>query len=337
MKRLLALLLFAVPLAAAPTITSVFPSTAPVGGGTIVTINGSGFDDSPANKPQVFFGGTPAQNVTRRSDNLLEVTTPPHFPKTVAVRVTQRNGSATAPDAFTFTGKIEDAFDRVLLPLFTPPIDGAFGSRFVTHLRLANMSRDQRVWIYGLQGFCAIETCVEPDRTEVPFEVEPREAMVPQDFTYTGRPGQFLYVPKNMPNVSFNLRAFDDSRRSENFGTELPVVRAEQFTTEPFELLDVPGDPRFRVTLRLYAPAATSVSVFYSDIGIPVDLEPGMNELEPAYAQLGDFGSGLFKYDITIVPSTTVPPFPGFEPVPVWGFVSVTNNETQLITTITPQ
>lgn len=337
MRRLLAVLLFAVPLAAAPTISSVSPSTGPVGGGTIVQIHGSDFDDSPANKPQVFFGGTPALNVIRRSDNLLEATAPPHFPKTVAVRVTQRNGSATAPAAFTFTGKIEDAFDRVLLPLFTPPIEGAFGSRFVTHLRLANMSRQQRVWIFGLKGFCAIETCIEPDLTEVPFEVEPNEAMIPQDFTYDGKPGRFLYVPKSMPDVTFNLRAFDESRRAENFGTELPVVRASQFTTASFELLDVPGDPRFRVTLRLYAPAATSVAVYYGDISIAVDLQPGMNELEPAYAQLGLFMAGPGKYDITIVPSTTVPPFPGFDPVPVWGFVSVTNNETQLITTITPQ
>lgn len=337
MKRLFAVLLLAVPALAAPTITSVFPSTAPVGGGTIVTINGTGFDDSPANRPQVFFGGTPALNVTYRSENLLEVTTPPHFPKAVAVRVTQRNGSATAPEAFTFTGKIEDAFDRVLLPLFTPPIEGAFGSRFVTHLRVANMNRTDPAWVYGLKGFCAIETCIEPDLLEVPFRLEPWQALVPQDFTYTGKPGQFLYVPKSMPDVAFNLRAFDESRRAENFGTELPVVRAEQFTTEPFELLDVPGDPRFRITLRLYAPAATSATVFYSDLAILVDLKPGMNELEPAYAQLGEFVAGTGTYDITIVPSTVVPPFPGFEPVPVWGFVSVTNNETQLITTITPQ
>jgi hypothetical protein len=326
-----------VPLAAAPTITSVSPSTGPVAGGTIVTIRGAGFDNSPANKPQVTFGGTPARNVTFRNDGTLEVTTPAHFPKNVTVHVSQRNGSASLPDAFTFTGRIEDAFDRVLLPLFTEPVNGAFGSRFVTHLRAANMSRTEGTWVFGLAAVCGIEFCVEPDLREEPYRLEPRQSYIPQDFDYTGKPGQFLYIPKNMPDVSFNLRVFDESRRADNFGTELPVVRAEQFTTQPFELLDVPGDPRFRVTLRLYAPAATSVSVFYSDIGIPVDLKPGLNELEPAYAQLGTFGDGNFKYDITIVPSTTVPPFPGFEPVPVWGFISVTNNETQLITTITPQ
>ncbi|HYR30162.1 MAG TPA: IPT/TIG domain-containing protein [Thermoanaerobaculia bacterium] len=342
MKRLIAaLLLTAGPLAAQPVITSVSPNGGPVAGGTVVTIKGSGFEAcpicSPPLPPYVAFGGTPAYSVRIVDTETLEVVTAPHFPKTVGVTVDQWNGVATTPNAFTFTGKVEDGFEQVLLPIFVPPLQGAYGSLFNTHLRLAASSSLERSWILGLTPFCALATCVYPDPLEVPFELTPGIEQHPQDLHYTGAPGQFVFIPKMLPEPFMNLRVFDSSRDAFNFGTELPVVPLSEFTLRPIKLLGVPGDPRFRNTLRIYAEGETSVTVVIDDMAWHLPLLGGANALDPAYAEFTDFPAGIASFDVTIIPSSVTPPMPGLNAPRVWAFISVTNNETQLITTITPQ
>ncbi|MDK2856404.1 MAG: hypothetical protein PWQ41_526 [Bacillota bacterium] len=84
-----------------PTITKIDPTSGPSGGGTKVTITGSGFDPGV----RVEFGGVEAGEVTRVSDSELTAVTPEHDLGTVAVTVTNPDGSTfTLPDAFTFTG-----------------------------------------------------------------------------------------------------------------------------------------------------------------------------------------------------------------------------------------
>jgi len=342
MKRLItALLLTAGSLAAQPIITSVSPNGGPTAGGTVVTIKGSGFEScpicSPPLPPYVTFGGTPARSVHIVNTETLEVVAPPHFPKTAGVTVDQWNGTATAPNAFTFTGKIEDGFDQVLLPIFVEPVNGAFGSIFNTHLRLANSTTTERTWVLGLTPFCALSACVYPDPLEVPYLLEPDHTYHPQDVVYTGKPGQFLFIPKTLPEPFMNLRVFDSSRDAFNFGTELPIVPLSEFTLRDIKLLGVPGDPRFRNTLRIYAEGETSVTVVIDDMAWHLPVRAGANALDPAYAQFTDFPTDVAAFDVTIIPSTVTPPMPGLNAPRIWAFISVTNNETQLITTITPQ
>jgi hypothetical protein len=89
--------------------------------------------------------------------------------------------------------------------------------------------------------------------------------------------------------------------------------------------------------LRIYAEAETSVTVTIDDMAWHVPVRAGEHAIFPAYAQFSDFPSGAFTFDVTIAPSTAVPPFPGLTAPRVWAFISVTNNGTQLITTISPQ
>lgn len=340
MKRLLAVLLFAAASAVAqPTITSVTPSEGPSGGGTAITIKGTGFETcpicSPPVPPQVRVGGIYSRNVVLVDRDTIRATTPAHLPKTVEVTVEQWNGSVTLQNAFIYTGTADEGFDRVLLPLFTGPVEGAFGSRFITVLRLANTSESETALVYGLVPLCVVSACVDPDPLESPIEIAPGDWT--NDFTYSGRPGAFIYVPKDAPRIAANLRVYDETRDAFNFGTEMPVVHPADFTLDPIHLLGVPSDPRFRNTLRIYATAETSVIVGVNHVAHHVTLRPGVNELDPAYAQFSEFPLGIGQFDVTVAPTTAVPPMPGLTAPKVWAFISVTNNDTQLITTITPQ
>jgi hypothetical protein len=65
-----------------------------------------------------------------------------------------------------------------------------------------------------------------------------------------------------------------------------------------------------------------------------VHLSGATNPFEPAYAEIGDFPVGAGDVRVTIHTWSRLGHIPN---PPVWAFLSVTNNDTQMITTITPQ
>jgi hypothetical protein len=85
---------------AAPTVTNVNPNTGATGGGTSVTITGTGFTGASA----VNFGGTSATTFTVNSDTSISASSPAHAAGTVDVTVTTVGGTSTtgAADQFTF-------------------------------------------------------------------------------------------------------------------------------------------------------------------------------------------------------------------------------------------
>lgn len=92
--------LYMLSLAAPPTVTSVSPGTGHVGGGTSVTITGSGFE----NGATVTFGGTAATSVNVVSATTITATTPAHASGVVSVAVTNPdNQSGTLAGAFNYT------------------------------------------------------------------------------------------------------------------------------------------------------------------------------------------------------------------------------------------
>jgi hypothetical protein len=66
-----------------------------------------------------------------------------------------------------------------------------------------------------------------------------------------------------------------------------------------------------------------------------IELRPGANIFDPSYAQFSDFPVGVGEVKVQIQASHIIlsPPVS----YSIWAFVSVTNNETQHITTVTPQ
>lgn len=82
-----------------PVITAVTPGRGPASGGTPVTIAGSNFKAGA----HVTLGGVPAADVVVVSANQITCTTPPHFPATVDVVVSDTGGqSGTLLRAFTY-------------------------------------------------------------------------------------------------------------------------------------------------------------------------------------------------------------------------------------------
>jgi len=83
----------------APTVTAVSPSSGGTGGGTAVTLTGTGFTSAAA----VYFGGLPATAFSVISDTSLVAVAPPEAAATVDITVTNIGTSSTgSADHFTF-------------------------------------------------------------------------------------------------------------------------------------------------------------------------------------------------------------------------------------------
>jgi hypothetical protein len=313
------------------------PSRGPVAGGTVVTITGAFVEFWSYG---VIFGstGVPA---TRVNATTLVATTPAHLPATVPVTIFEYDRGISTDIRFTFEGEATDAFDRLLLPFFTYPIPGAFGSEFRSDLSIS-LARGERVDIFGLNPPCRV-TCITSWYTPFTITTEIPD-LDTRSFETSGTPGLFVYIPKTQEkHAAMNLRAHDTSREAENFGTELPVVRDEEFTnscTDSILFPGVPSDPLFRKTLRIYGegPGTTDVVVAIETQGVTtthsVTMRPGSHPFEPHYAEFSAFpaSSGPLRVRLRYPVCPSLAPQASF-----WGFISVTNNDTQLITTITPQ
>jgi hypothetical protein len=141
-------------------------------------------------------------------------------------------------------------------------------------------------------------------------------------------------------------RIRDTSRQTETAGTEVPVVRERDFRSR-LSFINVPVNSRYRVMLRLWAigddphfNAALPVSL----LSTPVPFMPIPMSKIPGTAMW--FGS----IDVTS-PLTRTPSSPnmlqvystnyGSDAVPLaflrmWGMLSITNNDTQQVTIISP-
>jgi hypothetical protein len=333
---------------AQPVITSVTPNHAPVAGGTHVTITGSAFENcficDPPYDISVMFGSVYAPRVTIVNSTTLDVVTPPHMPGTFDVNVRQFNGTAQLPDAFTFEGSVTDAFEPILVPLAGPPVHGAFGSEFHNELRVGNKHDVEPLTLYGVDTSCSIAD--PPNFPQFAFYLPGGAAM--RIFNDCGGwPARLMYVPKaQSAQVTFNERVRDVSRTDQSHGTEIPVVRASQMTSGRITLLDVPlDDSRFRNTLRIYSTASydVPVTVTINNTTQTVVLHAGANIFEPAYGVFTNFPKLATPAPNDSTVSVTIdpppPPVGGGAPVPppplIWALLTVTNNATQQITTIT--
>jgi hypothetical protein len=163
-----------------------------------------------------------------------------------------------------------------------------------------------------------------------------------------------LFIDKRFSNqVAVALRIQDLSRQSQTWGTAIPVVRESEFRTAKIALVDVPVPAGFRQMLRIYDPdgrsnAKVTVRIFGTSSpeaypGQPdrllgeavITLQPPTTEHPEfsGYYETGDLSriAPLAGYDrvlIEIEPLTSGLRF--------WSFVSVTDNDTQHVTTITP-
>ncbi len=88
------------------TVTSVSPTSGPVGGGTPVTVTGTNF----ASGATVAFGSSPANNVKVVSSTQITATSPAHAKGTVVVSV---NNCPSSPAQFTYTTSLAMRFGGI--------------------------------------------------------------------------------------------------------------------------------------------------------------------------------------------------------------------------------
>lgn len=323
-------------------VTSISPESGPDAGGTQVRITGDHL--SPAVvcalpcPPRVTFGEITV-DAANESDESLIVTTPPHAAGTIDVTVSIPGYTPlTIVDGFTFTPTEESQYERILLPVsINGIVPGANGTQWKTDFWLRND---------GADTITIAPWSVSPHTHALPAQFALHN---PQDLSSEGRgnPSQLLYVLETpTARISASLRVADVSRHDLNAGTDIPVVRDADLLTDRAQLLNVPIDPATsRVLLRIYDVAITdasyavsvfaqteepsfTVTSFFVHARTP---QTGQFRNEAAYVQL-DLTSALpaspGNFRVEVSPRT-----PGSR---FWTFASITNNDTQLVTLVTP-
>ena len=252
----------------------------------------------------------------------------------------------------------QPAFERVLVPVAIAPggpKPGAFGSLWTTEIIGRN---DSDVGKFVLNGFphCPFESCDEgfhPPHTSFAFGgFDP-----PRD----PNAGMFLYVRPDAQQVGFNVRVRDVSRQALTWGTSIPVIRQNQTYTGTLHLLAIPTQTRFRATLRIYDfnfsqdGRQVRLRIFEETSNTPlvdtiVALPPtpeadATNPIVPSAITIGDLLTTFPQLaNLTPIQAPGAPKEAririDIDPISTdlefWAFVSVTNNETQHVTVITP-
>jgi hypothetical protein len=243
------------------------------------------------------------------------------------------------------------AFTRFLVPFFSGPVAGAHGSRW-----------EIETWVHysgETQAFIApLAYCYSIECTELSFLPAGHSALPVHPLSGFETSGVLFHIENRYAShVMFESRIRDLTRLHESAGTEVPVVREDRMIGTSVFLLNIPRTGNFRDMLRIYAlpeVANPEVEIRYyplPDAGFGVGIDtytvplrtdrirlqtfpPGfVYQFRPFVAQIGSLETfpELSEYDhmwIEIVPVT-----PGLR---LWAFVSVTNNQTQQVTLVTP-
>jgi hypothetical protein len=251
-----------------------------------------------------------------------------------------------APPAFAqFTG---EGFEMVLLPLATKGETlGGYGSRWVTHLGLFNGTDREISWPNDIRdlGGCLFPPCptvripAKSYHDPVIYHTEPGKP-----------PGALLYIRDEIAaDVRLSVRIQDLSRQALTWGTEIPVVREVDLLRGTFYLWDIPLDSRFRQSLRVYDPlpheGCRMVRIRLLDQVAGAVLWEEVASLRDSDCRSGpgsNFPAAMEWHDLSdrigLTTGKMVAEITPLEPdMAIWGFITVINNETQHVTTITPE
>ncbi len=237
---------------------------------------------------------------------------------------------------------------RYLAPVIQRDLPGANGSLWTTELAFRNR------WERGIPILAPICGPAGPDPCFYPIVINARTTEKLALLTRgDGTDGAFLYVPASLNDLipAMTLRVRDLSKNATSFGTEIHMPRLDEYQ-ELIDLIDVPTDARYRATLRAYgqseAPQIVRVRAYAAQGTTPIDERTlKLNGIvtfaatpfpfNPSYVQLDPLTPAVRaagdRVRITVdVMSEVVDP----RPPPVWAFITITDNVTQLVSTITP-
>jgi len=228
-------------------------------------------------------------------------------------------------------------FERVLIPVIFSGA-GAFGSQWTTDVAIENPGSDdvpvfrtpiRLEYQCGIPEFCFPEAV--PARKVV--------TIYPQWPT-----GLFVHAARGS-DLRYNVLIRDLSRQRKALGTEIPVVREDDWYEDELNLLNVPSDPRFRVALRVYVESDSS---FFGSVPVRIFRMDSDETLVDSALPLDSAHNGQIPGTNWIANLSTHFAIPAGTPLRIeigapmsgerfWAFASITNNSTQHVTVVSPQ
>jgi hypothetical protein len=296
---------------------SIFPYAVPVTGGGISLANPYFLAAAT-----LTIGGVtvPADS---NIDGVLFANAPPHAPGVVDVTVNS-TGIITSKAALIYydpAAADPAVFEPILFPVsFQGP--GALGSQWLT---------ESFINANGSQSFF---------RDPLPCTgCSQALSLGTKQLLNDGLPwGHVLYALRGTADsLSLASRIRDTSRQSQTAGTEVPVVRERDFRSQ-LRFMNLPVDARYRVMLRLWSVGDATQFI------ATVDSTPAQQNLLTLSKVPGtamSFGS----MDVTSLltrannnpTNLAVAGLPNLLDSPlIWGMLSITNNDTQQVTIVSP-
>lgn len=233
----------------------------------------------------------------------------------------------------------------MLVPIKPGTTSGAHGSQWQTELVLTNMG----------------DTPLNVSGTYIPggMTIPPKASVFVKTSWPCNGAGFILGVEGGLEQFAGSLRTRDLSRQSETAGTTIPLVTHRDTYSRILGIVDVPMEPGFRSTLRVYGldllwrGIVDRVRFYALD---PDPMPPGQDPLPdrlilemptrflPPPSNTPGFCLQYFDIALDQVPELSnagririeVENGDGFGR-PFWGFVAVTHNETQHVTVILPE
>ena len=248
-----------------------------------------------------------------------------------------------------------DDYERILIPIApNRPTPGAYGSLWKAVLSLRNVG-DQPSEVFhsfeifhciGIIILCEPGAPLQPQTTATTLDSQDLGTIFATIGAAERGPGALMHIERETAsNIFFDLLLHELTTADQNQGTHLPVVRESELFDRPIELLNISTREMARARLRLYALPTPTLPWLRIEMyplkgsellgEVTLALTPDVRQNFPHYAEVvldAPFFSPPASHDwvrLRISPLNS-----GFK---YWGFVSLTNNETQLVSIITPQ
>ncbi|MFA6956304.1 MAG: hypothetical protein WC538_10570 [Thermoanaerobaculia bacterium] len=240
---------------------------------------------------------------------------------------------------------IAEDYEYVLIPITARNVAGANGSIWRSSLAVTNHS-DHDVSVFGID-YCGLALCPPP--------VLPSKTTI----VITAPTGGSYLVSDDLESLTIQLRIQDISRQSETWGTTIPTVRESDALAAPriASLVEIPVTPEFRSLLRIYdldrSDQDQTKQVRIRFYAVNPDQSPTLSLrdvllLETTYKLVPDPSFPPHQTPrMASIPLSTIEQLSGARRLRIeveavtdalrfWAFVSVTNNETQHVTIVSP-